>query len=72
MAELPKLTAAERRELLLQLARLDGDQWQDGADPLTAAEKALLEARLAEYAEDPEAGSTWAEVEARIRSRLKT
>jgi len=71
MAELPKLTPAERQQLRLQLARLDGDQWLDGDDPLTDAEKALLDARLAAYAKDPEAGSSWAEVEARIRSRLK-
>ncbi len=74
MAELPKLTPAERREILAQLARLarlDGDGWSDAEDPLTEAEKALLDARLAAYAKDPEAGSSWAEVEARIRSRLR-
>lgn len=71
MAELPRLTPAERQELRLQLARLDGEQWLDGDDPLTDTEKALLDARLAAYAKDPEAGSSWAEVEARIRSRLK-
>lgn len=71
MAELPKLTPAERQQLRLQLARLDGEQWLDRTDPLTDAEKALLDARLAAYAKDPETGSSWAEVEARIRSRLK-
>jgi len=33
-------------------------------------EKTLLEARLAAYARDPDAGSTWEEVEGRIRARL--
>jgi putative addiction module component (TIGR02574 family) len=71
MAELPKLTPAERQAIRLKLARLDGDQWLDGDDRLTDAEKALLDARLAAYEKDPESGSSWAEVEARIRSRLK-
>ena len=32
--------------------------------------KALLEARLAAYEKDPDAGSSWEEVESRIRERL--
>ena len=71
LAELPKLTPAERQEVRLQLARLDGEEWFDAGEPLTDAEKALLDARLAAYAKDPEAGSSWEEVEARIRARLK-
>lgn len=71
LSELPKLTPAERQEIRLHLARLDGEQWLDGDDPLTDAEKALLDARLAAYEIDPEAGSSWAEVEARIKTRLK-
>ncbi len=70
IAELPKLSAAERLELRQQLARLDGDVWIDAHDPLTLAETALLDARLAAYAKDPDAGSTWGEVEARIKARL--
>jgi putative addiction module component (TIGR02574 family) len=68
--ELPKLTKIERQEIRLKLAELDGDDWVDHEDPLTVHEKALLEARLATYAKDPEAGSTWEEVEGRIRARL--
>jgi hypothetical protein len=66
----PKLTTKERNEIRLRLAELDGDPWFDDEEPLTDAEKALLEARLAAYEKDPEAGSSWAEVEARIRARL--
>ena len=50
LAELPKLTPAERQEVRLQLARLDGEEWFDAGEPLTDAEKALLDARLAAYA----------------------
>jgi putative addiction module component (TIGR02574 family) len=71
LSELPRLTPEERQEIRLHLARLDGEKWLDDADPLTEAEKALLDARLAAYEKDPEAGGSWAEVEARLRARLK-
>ena len=35
----------------------------------TAEEKALLDRELEEYRQNPEAGSTWNEVEARLRQR---
>lgn len=71
LAELPKLTKTERQEIHLRLAELDGDDWLDDEEPLMIHEKALLEARLAAYAKDPDAGSTWEEVEGRIRARLR-
>jgi len=71
LTELPKLTPAERQEVHLKLARLDGEEWLDANEPSTDAEKALLDARLAAYEKDPDAGSSWEEVEARIRARLK-
>jgi hypothetical protein len=40
------------------LAELDGDDWLDDDDPLTIEEKALLDARLAAYEKDPDAGSS--------------
>ena len=70
LEELPKLTKKERQEIRLRLAELDSDDWIDDEEPLTVHEKALLEARLATYAKDPDAGSTWEEVEGRIRTRL--
>ena len=70
LEELPKLTTEGRKEILLKLAELDGDLWLDAEEPLTDAEKAILEARLAAYEKDPDAGSSWTEVEARIRARL--
>jgi hypothetical protein len=70
LEELPKLTKMERQEIRLRLAEIDSDDWLDNEEPLTVREKALLEARLASYAKDPDAGSTWEEVEGRIRARL--
>ena len=70
LEELPKLTKTERQEIRLRLAELDSDDWLDDEDPLTVQEKALLDARLAAYAKDLDAGSTWRHVEGRIRTRL--
>ena len=70
LEELPKLTKIERQEIRLKLVELDGDDWIDDDDPLTADEKALLDARLAACEKDPDAGSSWEEVESRIRARL--
>ena len=70
LEELPKLTKTEREEIRLKLAELDGEEWLDHDDPLTAEEKALLDGRLAAYQKDPDAGSSWEEVEARIRALL--
>jgi putative addiction module component (TIGR02574 family) len=69
LAELPKLTKTERQEIRLRLAELDSVDWLDDEEPLMVHEEALLEARLAAYAKDPDAGSTWEEVESRIRAR---
>lgn len=71
LAEIPKLTKEERFEIRVKLAEIDGDGWLDEDDPLTDAEKALLETRLAAYEKDPDAGSSWEEAEARIRARLQ-
>jgi putative addiction module component (TIGR02574 family) len=70
LEELPKLTKLERQEIRLKLTELDAEDWQDHDDPLTPDEKALLDARLAAYAQDPDAGSSWVDVENRIRARL--
>ncbi len=58
-------------EIRSKLVELDGDAWLDTEEPLTEAEKALLDSRLAAYEKDPDAGSTWQEVENRIAAQLK-
>jgi hypothetical protein len=67
--ELPPLTKIERQEIRLRLAELDSKDWLDDEDLLTVHEKAVLEARLAAYAKDPDAGSTWGDG-GRIQARL--
>jgi putative addiction module component (TIGR02574 family) len=71
LEEIPKLSAEERAEIRLKLDELDESGWLNSADELTDDEKALLEARIADYQRDPEAGSSWEEVEARIRAQLR-
>jgi len=70
LEELPRLTPEDRFGIPLSLAELDGDGWLNDHDPPTNAEKSLLAARLAAYEQNPDAGSSWEEVERRIRARL--
>lgn len=63
LAELPKLSAQERREILAQLWRLE-----EAGGP-TDREKALLKEAQASYEADPAAGTPWSEVEDRLRKR---
>ncbi len=65
------LTLAEREEIRRKLTEIDGNNWLDDDDQLTNAEKALLDARLAAYKKDPDVGSSWEDVESRLRARLK-
>lgn len=70
LEELSRLTAEDRQEIRQKLNEIDGDEWLDSDDPLTDDEKALLEVRLADYEREPDAGSSWEEVEHRIQSRI--
>ena len=69
LAELPKLTPADRTEVRRRLAELDADSW-DQSERLTEAEISLLNSRLTALEADAEAGASWEEVETRLRSRL--
>lgn len=65
LAELPKLDIADRREIFDRLCEIEErDLLNGGATP---EEKALLDRELEEYRHNPEAGSSWEEVEPRIR-----
>jgi hypothetical protein len=69
LAELPKLTVEELAEIQAKLDQLAGEAWLDRGE-LTPDDRATLNETLAEYQKNPDAGSPWSEVEARIRSRL--
>ncbi|HRZ35192.1 MAG TPA: hypothetical protein P5534_02390 [Candidatus Paceibacterota bacterium] len=69
LAELPKLTREERRELVMKVQELDGDEWFDEGQ-LSAEEKAMLEARLAEHERNPGAAIPLSRFESRLDQRL--
>jgi putative addiction module component (TIGR02574 family) len=65
LAELPKLELAERREIFDRICEMEERDLLTGG--ATDEEKALLDRELEEYRQNPQAGSTWNEVEARLR-----
>ena len=70
LAELPKLTPDERFEIRVKLAELDGDRWLDDDAPLTDEQKALLDTRLADMEQNPNASIPWEEAKKRIEASL--
>ncbi|MGZ5437821.1 MAG: addiction module protein [Pyrinomonadaceae bacterium] len=68
LAELPELTPDERFEIRVKLAELDGDRWLDDDDPLTDEQKALLDTRLADMKQNPNASIPWEEAKKRIEA----
>ena len=58
------------RFIISKLAELDGDSWLDAEDPLTDAEKALLDARLADIEKHPEKSVPWQEAKRRLQARF--
>ena len=65
LAELPKLKLADRREIFDRICEIEERDLITGG--ATDEEKKLLDRELEEYRRNPEAGSSWKEVEARIR-----
>ena len=65
LAELPKLDIQDRREIFDRICEMEEHDLLNGI--ATPDEKALLDRELEEYRNNPDAGSSWNEVEARIR-----
>jgi putative addiction module component (TIGR02574 family) len=68
LAELPKLEMAERREILERICEMEDRDLLEGTEP-EPGEKALLDRELEIYHADPNTGSTWTEVESRLREQ---
>ena len=66
LKELPALQPADRREIFDRLCDLQERDLLAGQPP-TPEEKALLDRELEDYRKNPNAGSSWEEVEARLR-----
>ena len=62
---LSKLNAEERREIRAKLNELDNEAWSDNGE-ISEREKAIIEARLDEYDQNPETGSSCEEAKARV------
>jgi putative addiction module component (TIGR02574 family) len=70
IAELARLSPEDLAEVQAKLDELAGDSWQDRGE-LSETDKSTLDAALADYQKNPNAGSTWDEVKARVRSKLR-
>jgi putative addiction module component (TIGR02574 family) len=70
LTELPKLSPAERDEIRLRLAEIDGQEWLDADDPLTDAQKALIESRIEAHDKNPESAIPWQVFDAQLKRRL--
>jgi hypothetical protein len=68
--EVPNLTKQELDEIRRKVTEIDGESWFADDEELSSEEKALLDARLAAYLEDPHVGNSREEVESLIRARL--
>lgn len=66
LAELPRMAPEDRREIFERITELEEYELIHGGKP-SAEEQALLDRELEDYRRNPEAGSAWNEVEARIR-----
>lgn len=73
LEELPRLKPEERHEVLeriYQIEKISEDEWLDADDPLTDAEKALIDSRIAAHERNPEAAIPWEQFDARLKRRL--
>jgi putative addiction module component (TIGR02574 family) len=68
LRELPNLPPDERRQIFETLCDLQERDLINGESP-SPGEKALLDRELEEYNKNPDAGSSWEEVEARLLNR---
>jgi hypothetical protein len=71
LEELPKLRPEERNELLDRLHELAEKDLLTGV-AISPEEKAFLDREWQEFEKQPENGSSWREVAARIRGKPKT
>ena len=70
LAELSKLNPEELAEVQAKLDELAGEVWLDRGE-LSDSDKTALDRGLAAYQKDPDAGSSWDDVKARIEAKLR-
>jgi putative addiction module component (TIGR02574 family) len=67
LQELQKLDAIELREIHDRILQLEEEELLSGRAKPSEEEKALLDRELEDYSRNPDAGSSWEEVESRFR-----
>ena len=67
LEELPKLEPAELREIHDRIWQLEEEKLLSGRAKPSDEEKALLDGELEDYQRNPDAGSSWEEVESRLK-----
>lgn len=68
LQELPRLALEERREIFERICELEETDLLKGCEP-TSEEKVLLDRELDDYQRNPDPGSAWHEVQARVRKQ---
>ena len=67
LEQLPKLNSVELREICDRIRQLEEKQLLSGRANASDEEKALLDSELEDYSRDREAGSSWEEVQSRLK-----
>jgi len=71
LQELPALSSEQRRQILDRIIELDRGGWLDVDDPLSEADKQIIESRLAKHEADPKSAISLDELENRLRQRSR-
>lgn len=67
LTELPKLDSGELQEIHDRILQLEEEQLLNGRVKPSEDERKLLDRELTEYERDPDAGSSWEKVQARLK-----
>jgi len=70
LEELPKLSPAERAEIVTAARKLDEVEWLDDGE-LTDEEKGLIKERLDTCEKDPTTWIPWADAKARLKTEFQ-
>jgi putative addiction module component (TIGR02574 family) len=67
LEQLPKLDSVELREIRDRIWQIEEEELLSGRAKPSEEEKELLDRELTDYSRDPNAGSSWEEVESRLK-----
>ena len=66
LEQLPKLDSEELREIRDRIWQIEEEELLNGRAKPSDEEKELLDRELEDYSRDPDAGSSWEEVQSRL------